>query len=76
MLFISVAVGVALQMMILYIPYLNDVFHVVPLTGFQLLICFIGSLTALLILPGKLIPRRRYVEHRRIEVSNKSSTFM
>jgi Ca2+-transporting ATPase len=67
MLFISVIVGLALQFMILYIPFLNEVFHVVPLTGFQLLICFMGSLTAFTIFPGKLIPRRRYVEHRKVE---------
>jgi hypothetical protein len=27
--------------------------------------CFAGSLTAFLIIPGKLIPRRRYVVHRK-----------
>jgi Ca2+-transporting ATPase len=64
MLFVSVMVGLALQFMIVYIPFFNEVFHVVPLTGFQLLLCFLGSLTAFLILPGKLIPRRRYVSHR------------
>jgi Ca2+-transporting ATPase len=64
MLFISVVVGLILQFMILYIPVLNDAFHVVPLSSFQLLLCFIGSLTAFLVLPGKLIPRRTYVEHK------------
>ena len=65
MLFVSVMVGLALQFMILYIPFLNDVFHVVPLTPFQLFLCFAGSLTAFLILPQRLIPRRQYLEHRK-----------
>ena len=66
MLFISVVIGLVLQFMILYIPALNVIFHVVPLTGFQLLICFLGSLTAFLIIPQRLIPKRKYVEHRRV----------
>ena len=65
MLFISVFLGIALQFAILYTPWLNDVFHVVPLTGLQLLFCFIGSLTAFLIVPQRLIPKRQYMEHRR-----------
>ncbi len=65
MLFVSVVIGLMLQMMIVYVPYLNDIFHVVPLTPFQLLICFLGSLTAFLILPGRLIPQRRYVYHKK-----------
>ncbi len=69
MLFISIGVSFILQMAILYIPALNPIFKVVPLTPFQLFVCFIGSLTAFLILPGKLIPRRRYVSHRKISES-------
>jgi len=65
LLFISVVVGLALQFAILYTPWLNEVFHVVPLTGLQLLVCFIGSLTAFLIVPQRLIPKRQYVEHRK-----------
>jgi Ca2+-transporting ATPase len=65
LLFISVMVGLGLQMAILYIPALNPIFHVVPLTGLQLLVCFIGSLTAFLIIPQRLIPKRQYVEHRK-----------
>ncbi|UCH56640.1 MAG: cation-transporting P-type ATPase [Candidatus Bathyarchaeota archaeon] len=65
MLFISVIVSLALQMAILYIPALNPIFKVAPLTPFQLLICFLGSLTAFLIIPGKLIPKRRYVTERK-----------
>ena len=65
MLFISVVFGLALQFAILYTPWLNEVFHVVPLTGIQLLICFFGSLTAFLIVPQRLIPKRKYVEHRK-----------
>jgi Ca2+-transporting ATPase len=66
MLFISIGVSVAMQMAILYIPALNPIFKVVPLTAFQLFVCFLGSLTAFLIIPGKLIPRRRYVSHRKV----------
>ncbi len=61
MLFVSIVIGVVLQFMILYIPALNSVFHVVPLTTKELVMCFLGSLTAFLIIPGKLIPRRQYV---------------
>jgi len=60
MLFVSVVVSLVLQMAILYWPPLQNIFHVAPLTPFQLGICALGSLTALLILPGKLIKRRRY----------------
>jgi Ca2+-transporting ATPase len=63
MLFVSVVVGIALQFMILYIPFLNEVFHVVPLTPFQLGLCIVGSFTALLIIPQRLIPKRVYVAH-------------
>jgi Ca2+-transporting ATPase len=66
MLFISIMVSLAMQMAILYIPALNPIFKVVPLTAFQLFVCFLGSLTAFLIIPGKLIPRRRYVSHRKV----------
>jgi len=65
MLFVSVVVGLGLQFLILYVPFLNEVFHVVPLTRFQLIYCFVGSLTAFTILPQRLIPRRQYVEHRK-----------
>ncbi len=65
MLFISVVVGLVLQFMILYVPAFNVIFHVVPLTGFQLLLCFLGSLTAFLIVPQRLIPKRQFVEHRK-----------
>jgi Ca2+-transporting ATPase len=64
MLFVSIVVGLSLQLLILYVPLLNEVFHVVPLNTFQLLLCFLGSLTAFLIFPSKLIPRRTYVKHR------------
>lgn len=65
MLFISIVVSIAMQMAIVYVPKLNTVFRVAPLTPFQLLLCFVGSLTAFLIMPGKLIPRRRYVTRRK-----------
>jgi len=65
MLFISVVVSLAMQMAIIYVPALNTMFRVAPLTPFQLLLCFVGSLTAFLIMPGKLIPRRRYVTRKK-----------
>ena len=65
MLFISVTVSILLQMIILYTPALNTIFKVVPLTPFQLAMCFVGSLTAFLILPGRLIPHRRYVGYKK-----------
>ncbi len=65
MLFVSVVIGVALQFLLLYTPFLNDIFHVVPLTAFQLSLCLIGSFTAFLIIPQRLIPKRVYIEHKR-----------
>ena len=65
MLFVSVIVGIGLQFLIVYVPALNDIFHVVPLSGIQLLVCFLGSLTAFLIIPQRLIPKRQYVDHRK-----------
>jgi len=61
MLFVSVVVSLVLQFAIVYLPPLQSLFHVAPLTPFQLGLCFLGSLTAFLILPGKLIKRRQYV---------------
>jgi Ca2+-transporting ATPase len=66
MLFVSVMIGLGLQLMILYIPFLSNIFKVVPLTSFQLTLCFLGSLTAFLIIPQRLIPKRRYVEHKKL----------
>jgi Ca2+-transporting ATPase len=65
MLFVSVVIGVALQFLLLYTPFLNDIFHVVPLTAFQLFLCLIGSFTAFLIIPQRLIPKRVYIEHKK-----------
>jgi len=64
MLFISIMASVAMQLAILYITALNPIFKGIPLTPFQLFVCFLWSLTAFFIIPGKLIPRRRYVSHR------------
>jgi len=66
MLFLSVVIGVGLQFAILYVPALNSIFHVVPLNAKQLTVCFVGSLTAFLIIPQRLIPKRKYVEHKKI----------
>ena len=60
MLFVSVFISLVLQFAIIYLPPLQNLFHVAPLTPFQLGLCFIGSLTAFLIMPGKLIKRRSY----------------
>lgn len=60
MLFVSIVVSLVLQFAIVYLPPLQKLFHVAPLTPLQLGICILGSLTAFLILPGKLIKRRRY----------------
>jgi Ca2+-transporting ATPase len=65
MLFVSVVVGIGLQFLIIYVPALNTIFHVVPLSPIQLLVCFLGSLTAFLIIPQRLIPKRQYVDHRK-----------
>jgi magnesium-transporting ATPase (P-type) len=64
MLFISIMASVAMQLAILYITALNPIFKVITLTPFELFVCFLGSLTAFLIILGKMIPRRRYVSHR------------
>jgi Ca2+-transporting ATPase len=66
MLFVSIVIGYLLQFMILYIPALNNIFHVVPLSPFLLGLCILGSFTAFLILPGRLIPRRRYADHQKL----------
>jgi len=60
MLFVSIVVSLALQFAIIYLPPLQNLFHVAPLTPLQLGLCVLGSLTAFLILPGKLIKRRSY----------------
>ncbi|MFQ6052662.1 MAG: cation-translocating P-type ATPase [Candidatus Bathyarchaeia archaeon] len=65
MLFVSVVVSLMLQLAILYAPPLQRLFHVAPLTPFELGLCVLGSLTAFLILPGKLIKRRSYSTDRR-----------
>jgi Ca2+-transporting ATPase len=65
LLIVSILVALALQMMIIYVPALNPIFKTAPLTPFQLGLCLLGSLTAFLIIPGKLIPRRRYVADRK-----------
>ena len=64
MLFVSVVVSLVLQFAIVYLPPLQKLFHVAPLTPFQLGLCVLGSLTAFLILPGKLIKRRTYAAGR------------
>jgi len=58
MLLLSVIISVAMQVAILYIQPLQHIFKVAPLTMFQLSICVIGSFTAFLIVPSKLIPHR------------------
>jgi hypothetical protein len=67
---VSVVIGLTLQFAILYNPWLNRIFHVVPLTGLQLLVCFVGSLTAFLIIPQRLIPKRQYVARAKLRGEN------
>ncbi|MFP3952119.1 MAG: cation-translocating P-type ATPase [Candidatus Bathyarchaeia archaeon] len=70
MLFVSVVVGLALQLMILYTPFLNNIFHVVPLSPFQLAICLLGSFTAFLVIPQWLIPQTAYIKIKREKPKN------
>ena len=58
MLFLSVLASTAIQILIIYWPPLQAIFHVKPLSPLQLSICILGALTALLIFPGKLITPR------------------
>ena len=58
MLFLSVLASTAIQILIIYWPPLQAIFHVKPLNPLQLSICILGALTALLIFPGKLIKPR------------------
>jgi Ca2+-transporting ATPase len=60
MLLISIIISAFLQLAIIYLPPLQSLFHVAPLTPLQLGLCVVGSFTAFLILPGKLIKRRSY----------------
>lgn len=64
MLFVSVAISFVLQIVIIYWPPLQNMFHVAPLTPLQLGLSALGSLTAFLIFPGKLIKRRSYARAR------------
>jgi len=58
MLFLSVLVSIAIQILIIYWPPLQALFHLKPLSPLQLSICILGAFTALLIFPGKLIRPR------------------
>jgi len=60
MLFLSVAVSIAIQIAIIYWPPLQAIFHVKPLTPLQLSLCVLGGFTAFLILPEKLIKARAF----------------
>lgn len=64
MLAIAGVVTLIIHFSILYVPFLNEIFHVVPLTPPQLLLCFVSSLSALLVFPSKLIKRRPYAENQ------------
>ncbi len=60
LLFITIIISVITQIAILYVPMLNTIFKVVPLSPLQLGISILGSFTAFLILPGRLIKKRQY----------------
>jgi Ca2+-transporting ATPase len=58
MLFLSILVSIIIQLLILYWPPLQAVFHVKPLTPLQFALCVLGAFTAFLIFPNKLIRAR------------------
>ncbi|MGQ9679602.1 MAG: cation-translocating P-type ATPase [Candidatus Bathyarchaeia archaeon] len=60
MLFLSAVAGIILQFAIIYLEPLQELFHVTALNPYLLLLTILGASTALLIMPGKLIKRRRY----------------
>ncbi len=61
LLFVTILISILSQFAILYIPMLNTIFKVMPLSPLQLGISILGSFTAFLILPGKLIKKRQYL---------------
>ena len=66
MLFISIMASVAMQWAIRYITAIKPIFKFVPLTPFQLFVCFLESLTAFLVIPRKLILRCIYISYRKV----------
>lgn len=60
LLFITIIISILTQFAIIYIPMLNSIFKVVPLTPIQLGVSILGSFSAFLILPRKLIKKRQY----------------
>ncbi|MBS7619975.1 calcium-translocating P-type ATPase, SERCA-type [Candidatus Bathyarchaeota archaeon] len=60
MLFLSVIVSIAMQFAIIYFEPLQEIFHVTALNPYLLLLTILGASTAFLIMPGKLIKRRKY----------------
>jgi len=59
MLVLSVVAGVFLQILIIYTPPFQALFHTVALTPLELALCALGACSCLLIFPGKLIRRPR-----------------
>ena len=57
-LLISVAVGLLLQIAIIYVPFFNPIFHTVPLNIFDLVVVTVFSSLGLLTLPEILISQR------------------
>jgi len=55
MLFISVIASIVFLLSIVYIPFLQLIFHTTHLNGFELAICLAGALSAFTVFPGKLI---------------------
>jgi len=60
MLFVSVVVSIAMQFAIIYYGPLQEIFHVTALNPYLMLLTILGASTAFLIMPGKLIKRRKY----------------
>lgn len=58
MLFVSIVVSLLLQVAIVYVPFLQVLFHTTAITPLEFAVCMLGACSALLIFPGKLIKKR------------------
>ena len=59
MLLIAVCVTIAAQLMVIYVPALNTVFHTAPLTMNELAICFAAGAVVLVIVEIEKLARRQ-----------------
>jgi Ca2+-transporting ATPase len=58
-LLIAVLATIAAQLAVIYTPALNDVFHTAPLSGIQLVICFVAGATILVVVEAEKWIRRQ-----------------